>query len=90
MERLQVLVSAEEKAAFRQMSEREGLSLSAWLRQAGIVRLAECERRRKIGTVGELRAFFKACDQRKTGNEPDWEDHQRVMKKSVRSGSSDT
>ncbi len=90
MERLQVLVSAEEKAAFRQMSRREGLSLSAWLRQAGIVRLAECEQRRKISTVKELKAFFKACDQRETGDEPDWDDHQRVMRGSVDSGSSGT
>ena len=90
MERLQVLVTAEEKAAFRKISEEEGLSLSAWLRQAGMSRLAERKQRMKIHTVEELRAFFQACDQRETGDEPDWEDHQRVMKKSVCSGSSDT
>ena len=90
MTRLQVLVSAEEKEAFRQMAEREGLSLSAWLRQAGLSRLAECEQKRRIDTVEELRTFFEACDQRESGDEPDWEVHQRVIQKSVHDGSSGT
>jgi Mobilization protein NikA len=38
MDRLQVLVSRQEKEAFRQMAKREGLSLSAWLREAGLRR----------------------------------------------------
>ena len=88
--RLQVLVTAEEKKAFREMAEREGISLSAWMRQAGLCRLAECKRRKSIGALEELRAFFDACDRRETGAEREWVDHKDVIHRSLRSGSSDT
>jgi len=90
MDRIQVLVSAEEKEAFRELAEREGLSLSAWLRQAGLSGLAAAAGRRKIETVDDLRAFFAACDKVEAGVEPDWEDHLRVIESSVSGGAADS
>lgn len=90
MERIQVLVSAEEKEAFREMAERDGQSLSAWLRSAGLTRLAAATKGRTIETVNDLRAFFAACDEVETGVEPDWEDHLRVIEGSVQKDGADS
>ena len=90
MNRVQVLVSTEEKEAFREMAEKEGLSLSAWLRQAGLGRLALAEGRRRIETVSDLREFFAACDEAETGVEPDWDDHKLVIDGSIGSGGADS
>jgi hypothetical protein len=35
-----------------------------------------------ISSVRELRAFFKACDLRETGREPDWQEHRQVIEAS--------
>jgi hypothetical protein len=90
MKRVQVLVSEQEKEAFREMAEREGVSLSAWLRKAGLERLAESEQRDRLDSPEKLRAFFAACDERESGAEPDWDDHKRMIEASKRSGASDT
>jgi len=37
---------------------------------------------RTIMSVEELREFFKSCDLRETGREPDWEDHMRTIESS--------
>jgi len=34
-----------------------------------------------------LEAFFTACDERESGEEPDWEAHREVIERSIRSGS---
>jgi hypothetical protein len=89
MARLQVLVSAEEKETFREIARREGVSLSAWFRQAGLARLAEGGRRRRIDTIADLLEFFGECDEREVGEEPSWEEHRRVIDNSVRGGAGD-
>ena len=34
-----------------------------------------------------LEAFFTACDERESGEEPDWEAHREMIERSIRSGS---
>ena len=51
--RIQVIVEEAEREAFRSVAEQEGLSLSAWLRQAGKDRLVATE------NVNEFRRGLK-------------------------------
>lgn len=85
-ERVHIVMAAEERAAYRAAAEREGISLSEWLRAAAQARLEEVESL-SLDTVGELDAFFADCDQREGDEpEPDWADHLAVMADSRRQG----
>ena len=91
MDRVQVLLTAEEKARFRRMAEQEGLSLSAWLRQAGRERLEASRRAGRFRDPDELTSFFVRCDEHHgAGREPDWEEHLETMRRSRRTGAPDT
>ena len=91
MVRIQVLLTPEEKAGFRRMAEREGLSLSAWLRQAGLDRLEAARRIGRFRNREDLAAFFVACDTHHgAGREPDWAEHLETMRRSRRDGESGT
>jgi hypothetical protein len=88
MKRVQVLEEAEQEQ-FRRQAEREGLSLSAWLRRAGHERLGARQNRR-FASLRDLKAFFRAADVREKGREPDWGDHEAVIARSRASGQSGT
>ena len=83
--RVQVLLSAVDKALFQEQAEREAVSLSGWLREAGRRRLA-AEARPALRSRAELDSFFRACDERESGREPDWQEHLGVMAPSRDSG----
>ncbi len=89
MKRVQVLLDEGEQEHFRQQAEREGLSLSAWLRQAAQERLRS-RRGRRLSTQRDLRDFFRAVDAREKGREPDWDEHLAVIERSRASGGSAT
>lgn len=89
MTRVQVLLDEDELARFRRQAQREGLSLSAWLRQAGQERL-QSRRGRRIQTVDDLREFFRAVDERESGSEPDWEEQKVKIARSRAAGQSGT
>ncbi|HEX9185721.1 MAG TPA: antitoxin [Vicinamibacteria bacterium] len=89
MTRVQVLLAEEERERFRRQAEREGLSLSAWLRRAGQDRIRSRQGRR-ISTVRELREFFREIDAREKGREPDWAEHKAAIARSKASGQSGT
>ena len=82
--RVQVLLEEEEKELFVQEAQRAGMSLSAWIRDAGKERLKNRRARLKLETPNDLRAFFASCDARQEGREPDWEEHLRVIERSKR------
>ena len=88
--RVQVLLSPEEKEAFRRLAKSEGLSLSAWLRGAGRERLEAATSRRRLCTADALRRFFEECDEREKGHEPDWHEHLDVIRRSRLAGESGT
>ncbi len=87
--RVQVVLGHEERERFRRQAELEGKSLSSWLREAGRERL-DTRRARRIGSAADLNAFFRKCDERERGREPDWEEHRAVIDRSQRSGQSPT
>lgn len=87
--RIHILIDDEEKERFRRQAEREGKSLSAWLRDLARARLAESGAP-ELDSLEALRAFFAACDEREGEREPDWAEHLRVIAASRRSGSADT
>ena len=89
MARIQVLISPEEREAFRRMALSEGLSLSAWLRQAGLERLAAAQAQGRIESAKQLDEFFQVCDAGLTGREPDWEEHLKVIAKARSTGQAD-
>lgn len=90
MVRVQVLMEETEREEFRRLAQRSGMSLSAWLRQAGMEELARQGAGSGIDSKQALRDFFDSCDSREEGLEPDWDVHQRVIEESKRSGESKT
>ena len=89
-ERIQVILRPEEKVRLQRQAELEGVSLSAWLRQVALERLAEAANKTRFSNTSELRAFSDRCSERELGTEPDWEIHRAVMDQSRRSGASNT
>lgn len=79
-----MILSDEEREAFRQQAAAEQMSLSNWLRQAGLKQL-QAQRQKPIHTVADLREFFAALPQ-EDGREPDWNAHLQVIEESRRSG----
>ena len=72
--RIQVILGEEEAARFRLQAKKESKSLSAWLREAGNIML-ELGKIQPLTDTGSLKRFFKRCNKREKGMEPDWEDH---------------
>jgi hypothetical protein len=87
--RVQVVVDRLERERFRRKAAQQGLSLSAWLREAGRERAEAQEPNRRM-TPAALRAFFKRCDAREKDREPDWEEHRAVIDRSRAKGQSGT
>ena len=88
--RVQVILSLEDRERFRREAMRQGLSLSAWIRQEAEKGLASAASRQVPGSADELQAFFDACDERESGQGPDWTDHRRAIDESTRSGANST
>ena len=86
MARIHLVLDDTEKARYLRQADREGKSLSAWLREAAEEKLTAAASRSRIGSVEELGRFFLACDDRETRPEPDWEEHQKVMGRSRTEG----
>jgi hypothetical protein len=84
-QRIRVTVPAEEGEAFRRRAAAEGVSLSAWLGEAGRRRLAEAGPR-SLADPGALRKFFASLPDAGTGSEPEWDEHLAVIEASRREG----
>ncbi len=87
--RVQIVVDEIEREAFRQAAAREGLSLSDWLRRAARDRLASSSPS-KLSSLTDLRNFFEDCDRREQGEEPDWQEHRRMIEESKATGTPKT
>ncbi len=85
MSRVQVVLSEIEREEFRRAAAREGLSMSEFLRRAARDRLAALAPK-KLSTAEDLEAFFRECDRRQKGLEPDWEQHRAVIEESKVAG----
>jgi hypothetical protein len=83
--RIHLVMGEEEKARMERAARSEGKNLSAWLREAAREKLYAAPSPDLVS--GEsLREFFRECDERETGLEPDWEAHRRVIEASKRTG----
>ena len=89
-DRIHLVLDPAEKERFRAAASREGKNLSAWLREAAEERLAASQTERGLRTPEDLAAFFRRCDERELGREPDWEVHRQVIERSIRSGAGDS
>ncbi len=85
-ERIHLVLEPAEKERYRSAAAREGKSLSRWLREAAAQRLAAAEEQRGIDSLQALDAFFRECDEREVGREPDWEAHRQLIEHSMAAG----
>jgi len=90
MVRVQVLVGEKEREEFRKLAERSGMSLSAWLRHAGLERASRQKKKTRLDSKEALQEFYTRCDEREQGVEPDWQEHEQVIEASKRAGDSGT
>ena len=89
-ERIHIVVDPLEKERFRRLAEREGKSLSEWLRDLARARAEAVAADNRLETPQQLERFFAACDALEQGREPDWDDHLKVIRGSIAEGASDT
>lgn len=78
MSRVQVILSEEEREAFRRRAEARGTSLSAWLRDAGRQQL-ERERGALLADAATVRQFFATLPEEPLEREPDWDQHRSAL-----------
>ena len=84
--RIQVILKEDEAAQFRSQALRESKSLSAWLRDAGKKMLEKAQESQPLTDSTALSAFFKECNAREGGREPDWEEHKELILEGFQSG----
>jgi hypothetical protein len=87
---IQVILPEQDWDLCRRQTAVEGLSLSAWLREAARERLEKSDAGSAIHSVEDLRVFFKACDEREPGQESDWDEHLEVIRQALRTGAFET
>lgn len=88
--RIHLVIDPVEKERWRRLAEREGKSLSEWLRDVARSRAEAEAARARLDTPEELDRFFAASDARERGREPDWDEHLQVIHGSIAMGSSGT
>ena len=84
--RIQVILEEEEAARFRSQALRESKSLSAWLRDAGRKMLEISSDKQPLTDPEALKKFFRKCDRREKGEEPDWAEHKRLIQEGYQKG----
>ncbi len=84
--RVQVILEEKEAAQFKAQAQKESKSLSSWLREAGKKVLDETRKRESLKDPTSLKSFFKECDKREKGKEPDWEEHKQLIIEGYRTG----
>jgi predicted DNA-binding protein len=87
--RVQVLLDQAEKVRLERGAKHLGRSLSAFMREAALHRLAELEAKKSF-TKQELKEFFKQCSKLESGREPGWDEHLQVINASIGRGGSGT
>jgi hypothetical protein len=84
--RVQVILDEEEVTRFKSQAMKESKSLSAWLRDAGKNMIEINRQQQRLTDPDSLNRFFRKCNERENGVEPDWEDHKRLILDSYRAG----
>lgn len=81
--RIQVVIDARERDAFRARAQAAGQSLSEWLREAGRERLRRSAPT-DLAEPAALDAFFAEREAAELGAEPEWGEHLAVIEASRR------
>ena len=84
--RVQVILDEEEVTRFKSQAMKESKSLSAWLRDAGKKRIEIGRQQQRLTDPDSLNRFFRKCNDRENGVEPNWEDHKRLILDSYQAG----
>ena len=84
--RVQVILDEEEVTRFKSQAMKESKSLSAWLRDAGKNIIEIIRQQQRLTDPDSLNRFFRKCNERENGVEPDWEDHKRLILDSYQAG----
>ena len=85
MARVHLIIPDEDRDRFVRQARREGLTFSAWLRAAARDRLEQQQRSDSFESPAHLEEFFRECDALEgPDQEPDWEEHLRVIDESRR------
>ena len=83
MARVQLIIPDADRDRFVDQAQREGMTLSAWLRTAARARLEAWQQVRRFESPEDIGAFFRACDDMEgPKSEPDWSEHLQVISKS--------
>lgn len=87
MARVQLVIPDEDRDRFFYQARREGMSLSAWMREAAHQRLRRNQMEGAFEGIADLERFFDECDALEwPSHEPDWEEHLAVINESRRRG----
>jgi hypothetical protein len=84
--RVQVILDEEDVTRFKSQAMKESKSLSAWLRDAGKNMIEINRQQQRLTDPDSLNRFFRQCDERENGVEPNWEDHKRLILDSYQAG----
>jgi hypothetical protein len=84
--RVQVILGKEEAARFRSQAKKMSKSLSAWLRDAGNKMIELGQKQQRLTEPDALREFFRRCDEKEHGLEPDWQDHKQLILDNYQAG----
>ena len=84
--RVQVILDEKEVTRFKSQAMKESKSLSAWLRDAGKKMIEINRQQQRLTDPDSLNRFFRKCNERENGVEPDWEDHKRLILDSYQAG----
>lgn len=85
--RVQVILNEKEAAQFKARAQKESKSLSSWLRDAGRRVLNENKSRGALKDPTSLKIFFRECEKREKGKEPDWDEQKQLILEGYREGS---
>lgn len=80
--KIQVVLSQDQRDQLRRQAALEGLSLSTWLKRAGLQCLERAQTAPKLDSAEALAVFFDQCDAREQGREPDWDEYLAVISRS--------
>ncbi len=84
--RVQIILDEQDVTRFKSQAKKESKSLSAWLRDAGRKMIELDGRQQRLTDPQSLKNFFRKCDEREKGVEPDWKDHKRLILDSYQAG----
>ena len=76
--RIQVILTEEELALFKQQARKKSKSLSSWIRDSAYQAL-EKEKQKDLTSPAALKKFFSDRKRKESGKEPDWDEQKKLI-----------